>query len=283
MEDEQVFEALGFGWDRSLLPTEVPAHSIERAAFRLHKALPEFVWDASVLEGNPFTFPEVQTLLDGVTVGGHKISDERQVLNLADSARELLRMVREHRFSLDKPTSDRMHALIARDEAAKLTASLAPPALDRSDAFDAGHFRGEGEEQRLTPGVALGQFGRYLPPETQPGGENLQQLHARGLAAISIGLPSAYEQGLAYFLFGALQQFYFDANLRTARFMMNGHLMSHGIDAISVPAARAQEFNTLMVDFYRFTDATRMVAFLTDCHPDAEQLMSPALQRHLVG
>ena len=32
--------------------------------------------------------------------------------------------------------------------------------------------------------------------------------------------------------------------------MMNGVLMSHGIDAISVPAARAHEFNEKMVRFY---------------------------------
>lgn len=67
-------------------------------------------------------------------------------------------MVRDGRFVLDKPTSDQLHAIIARDE-----------------AFDAGHFRGEGAEQKLTPGVALGEFGRYLPPETQPGGVNLRQ------------------------------------------------------------------------------------------------------------
>jgi Fic family protein len=261
MADEQLFETLGFEWDRSVVPAEVPVHSVERAVFRLHKALPEYVWDASVLEGNPFTFPEVQTLLDGVTVGGHKLSDERQVLNLVESARELLRLVRERRFALDKPTSDYLHALIARDE-----------------AFDAGYLRSEGSEQQLTPGVALGEYGRYLPPETQPGGENLRQLHARGVAAIQGDLPAPYEQALTYFLFGALRQFYFDGNKRTARFMMNGHLLSHGIDAISVPARRAREFNTRMVDFYRLRTATGMVAFLTDCHPDADQLVSPALR-----
>lgn len=91
-------------------------------------------------------------------------------------------------------------------------------------------------------------------------------------------LPTPYEQALAYFLFGALQQFYFDGNKRTARFMMNGHLMSHGIDAISVPARRAREFNTLMVAFYRLKVATPMIAFLTACHPDADELMTPALK-----
>jgi Fic family protein len=262
----EVADAVGFTWDRSIVPTSVPTHSIERAVFRLHKSLPEYVWDASTLEGNPFTYPEVQTLMDGVTVGGHMLSDERQVTNLAESAKELLAMVRDGRFVLDKPTSDHLHGIIARDE-----------------AFDAGHFRGEGVEQTLTPGVALGEFGRYMPPETQPGGANLRQLYAHGLSAMTGRLETPYEQALVYFLFGALQQFYFDGNKRTARYMMNGHLMTHGIDAISVPAARAHEFNTLMVDFYRHKDGTRMIAFLTDCHPDAAAVMTSALRAALDG
>lgn len=75
-----LFDALGFRWDRSAVPTSAPAHSLERVCFRFHKMLPEFVWDASVLEGNPFTFPEVKTLLDGETIGGRKISDQEQII-----------------------------------------------------------------------------------------------------------------------------------------------------------------------------------------------------------
>ncbi len=59
-----------------------------------------FVWDAAVLEGNPFTFPEVRTLLDGVTIGGRRIADQEQVLNLAESSRRLLAMVRTGQFEL---------------------------------------------------------------------------------------------------------------------------------------------------------------------------------------
>ena len=57
--------------------------------WRFQHTLPEYVRDAAVLEGNPFTYPEVQTLLDGITVGGRKTSDEQQVLNLAEAANEL--------------------------------------------------------------------------------------------------------------------------------------------------------------------------------------------------
>jgi hypothetical protein len=88
-----------------------------------------------------------------------------------------------------------------------------------------------------------------LASTTEPGGENLRRIHSRGLEAIQAGIADPFEQALAYFLFASLQQFYFDGNKRTGRSMMNGHLMSHGTDAISVPAARRLEFNTSMVDF----------------------------------
>lgn len=139
----QLANALGFTWDAPGLTDGIETHAIERAVWRYRHSLPEFVWDAAVLEGNPFTFPEVQALMDGVTVGGRKLSDERQVANLAESARDLERLVESEEFRLDKPTSDGLHFLIARDE-----------------ALESGHFRGEGS-LTLTPGVSLGTYGKY--------------------------------------------------------------------------------------------------------------------------
>lgn len=120
-----LFDALGFRWDRSAMPTAVPSHSIERACFRYHKMLPTFVWDASSLEGNPLTFPEVKTLLEGVTVGGRKVADQEQILNLADSSRRLLAMVKSGhaakaqefnekmvRFSLSRDATEMMFFLV---------------------------------------------------------------------------------------------------------------------------------------------------------------------------
>ena len=98
----ELFEALGFRWDRAAVTFEAPRGGRERAVFRLRRMLPEFVWDASVLEGNPFTFPEVKTLLEGVTVGGRKLSDQEQILNLAESAKRLIALVTEGEFALDK-------------------------------------------------------------------------------------------------------------------------------------------------------------------------------------
>ncbi|MCA6222660.1 Fic family protein [Photorhabdus antumapuensis] len=241
----KLFNALGFRWDRSAVPLIVPIHSIERVCFRFHRMLPEFVWDASVLEGNPFTFPEVKTLLDGVTVGGRKVSDQEQVLNLAESSKRLLFMVKKGQFELTKATFTELHSIVARNE-----------------ALEWGQFRGEGQEENYTPDVSLGEYGR----PTVPGAPELNHVFQEGVASLDECQP--FEKGVAFFLFGALQQFFFDGNKRTSRFMMNGILMSNGIDAISVPAAKIHEFNEKMVRFYLSKDATEMMAFLVDCHPD---------------
>lgn len=245
-----LFDALGFRWDRSAVPTTVPSHSMDRVCFRFHKMLPEFVWDASVLEGNPFTFPEVKTLLDGVTIGGRKISDQEQVLNLAESSKHLLAMVKSGQFELSKPVFTELNGIVARKE-----------------ALEWGVFRGEGQEKNYTPDVGLGEHGRYAPLTTLPGAPKLNKVFHQGVAALQECEP--FERATAFFLFGALQQFFFDGNKRTSRFMMNGVLMSHGIDAISVSAAKAQEFNEKMVRFYLSKEATEMMGFLAGCHPEA--------------
>ena len=250
-----LFSALGFRWNRLAVPGVVPTHSIARVAFRFHRMLPEFVWDASMLEGNPFTFAEVKTLLDGVTIGGRKISDQEQILNLAASSRHLLALVKAGQFSLSKATFTELHGLVARNE-----------------ALEWGHFRGEGNETNYTPDVGLGEHGRYTPLATVAGAPELNRVFASGLQALQSEVQHPFEKAAAFFLFGALQQFFFDGNKRTSRFMMNGILMSAGIDAISVPAAKTHEFNDNMVRFYLEKDASEMMEFLVDCHPDAEQI-----------
>ncbi|PQQ23868.1 Fic family protein [Photorhabdus hindustanensis] len=249
----KLFNTLGFCWDRSSVPLIVPIHSIERVCFRFHRMLPEFVWDASVLESNPFTFPEVKTLLDDVTVGGRKVSDQEQVLNLAESAKRLLSLVKNNQFELTKAMFTELHSIVARNE-----------------ALEWGTFRGEGREINYTPDVGLGEYGRHTPLPTVSGAPELNRVFQEGIASLDECQP--FEKGIAFFLFGALQKFFFDGNKRTSRFMMNGILMSNGIDAISVPAAKIHEFNEKMVRFYRSKDATEMMAFLVDCHSDVEQI-----------
>ena len=138
--------------------------------------------------------------------------------------------------------------------------------MARNEALEWGHFRGEGKEISFSPDVALGEHGRYTPLPTLKGAPDLNRVFLQGVQELNEQVDVPFEKALAFFLFGALQQFFFDGNKRTSRFMMNGILMSAGIDAISVPAARVQEFNEKMVRFYLNKDATEMMEFMAGCY-----------------
>src|SRR5690606_2075745 len=65
-----------------------------------------------------------------------------QILNLAESSRYLMGLVRQRAFKIDKVTFCSLHARVARNE-----------------ALEWGHFRGEGAETRYTPDILLGRRG----------------------------------------------------------------------------------------------------------------------------
>lgn len=123
---------------------------------RFNRNRAKFVWETGYLENNPFTFVEVQTLLDGITVGGHKLSDEDQIRGIASSADMLIDMVAHKKFDFSLETMCCQHYALAEKE-----------------AIDAGLIRGTGEASG-TPNVFLGELGEYTPPLTETGGENLK-------------------------------------------------------------------------------------------------------------
>lgn len=248
----ELFDALGFHWDRMVMPTLVPIHPKQRVCSRFQRILPVFVWDASVLEDNPITFPEIQALLAGVVLRSRQSSDQEQVLNLVLSTKHLLSLINGEQFEFTKTTFVELHNLVACHE-----------------ALEWGVFRGEGQETNYTPNVGLGELGRYTPLPTATQAPELNRVFEEGLVVLEICPP--FEKSLAFFLFGALQPFFFDGNKRTSRFMMNGILMSNGIDAINIPANKAHVFNEKMVRFYLTKNATEMMIFLVDCHPNAAQ------------
>ena len=247
--DARQEQALGVFYDTAAVDVSVlEKQPVERARARLKASLVGFVWDAAALEGNTFTLPEVQTLLDGVTVGGKSLHDEKQVLALRDAFVELDRLVEANTFRLDKTTSDRLHAIVAPGE-----------------TIEAGHFRGEGHAKGGGV-VSLGERGVYKASAPGPGGKNLLAEY-RSLTNYLAGVSDPRERALVYFAAATRRQFYFDGNKRVARLMMNGHLLAHGYDAISVSANRRVEFNEHLVTLFDTGDATDLLAFTLDSRP----------------
>jgi len=226
---EKLFQTLGFKWETLDLPLSPP--NMDRALFRMFKLLPEMVFDIVHLEGNPYTYPEVQTVLEGITVGGKKVSDTQQVINQRDSLKLMVDLVRSGKFSLTKEVFCAFNATAAKDE-----------------ALEAGEFRSSG----------VGIAGTNWKP---PQAGSLDALFANGMEALS-ELDHPMEKAIAIFLFGARTQFFFDGNKRSSRLMMNSLLLEAGQDVITVPAKLRNDFNTKMVRFYDSGDASEMMKFM---------------------
>ena len=209
----------------------------ERALFRVKKALPEIVYDTAALEGNPMTFPEVQTLLEGITVGGHKVADAEQVLNQAASWKRLIERVSEGSFQPDKPTALELNGLVAKNE-----------------ALEWGRFR--------TGKVSIAGTEHKPPPASE-----LDKSFNEGMKNVA-GIECIFACAMCAYLLMARQQFFWDGNKRTGRLLMNGILLSAGHDAICVPYTRRQEFNEKMLTFYNTGAPTEMLHFLASCSLD---------------
>ena len=115
-----------------------------------------------------------------------------------------------------------------------------------------------------------------------PAHTELAGIFAAGIQALAT-IADIHERAFATFLFGALHQFFWDGNKRTARLLMNGQLLAAGQDAVSIPARRQLEFNRGMLQFYDSRDASDMFQFLAQCSLDEGLRSTPGPFRQQSG
>jgi Fic family protein len=205
-----------------------------KALMLAKRQLAEFVCDAVNLEGIYFTLPEIQTLLDGITVGGHKVTDQQIALNQADTWRTLFALIEKNQFEITLEKVCALHRIAAK-----------------GDALEWGKFRSGGVTIAGTD---------YMPPQAA----SLPGLFEKMMDEAS-RISDIYDRAIHLFLTMARCQFFYDVNKRMGRFVMNGLLLSCGFPAINLPAKRQLEFNELMLAFYETGDQQQMNTFLRSC------------------
>lgn len=198
------------------------------------RSLAELVYDAVNLEGINFTLPEVQTLLDGVTIGGHKIEDQDITLNQSLAWKKIFKNIEDGNFELSKEYLIALHGVAAKNE-----------------ALEWGCFRSSGVTISGT---------EYMPPKAK----DLDDCFDTLIKEFSL-IDDVYEKSIFLFLEMARYQFFYDVNKRMGRFIMNGNLLSHGYPVINVPVKRQLEFNEKMLRFYESHDHQEMIDFMISC------------------
>lgn len=229
--------SLGFSWSSDELTFPQTSQEPKKPPFMLRKLMPQYVYDLVHLEGNPYSFVDVQTLIDGAVVEGYSAFDQMQVLNQHKSLLFLLQVVPVAEMQLGKKLACAFHARLAREE-----------------ALEWGKFR--------SSQVHISGTDHIPPPH-----DNLEELYAVGLAEIS-RIEHPFERALIYFFWAAQQQFFFDGNKRCARAMMNYILLANGYYYLSVPAKKAAQFDQMMVSFYDSKDASSGMAWLLECYQE---------------
>ena len=173
--------------------------SQSKAIMLAKKMLPEYVFDTVQMENNPLTFPEVKTLMDGIAIGEHRISDVEQVINIQKAWQLLLSDIADNTFFVSKSYSHKINNVIAQNE-----------------AIYAGKFR--------NGSVGIAGTSNYKAPNA----EDLEKIFFFELPIIMLDFHPV-EQVIRLFLWATLNQFYWDGNKRTLRIIANGILMSDGI------------------------------------------------------
>ncbi len=191
----------------------------------------DYIFNTSALEGNAMTYPEVETLLDGTTVGGHKVSDEHMILNQNNSLKVLFYLIENNTFNLTKKTICLLHKEVAFKE-----------------ALTWGEFR--------DTNVRIGGT-EFLPPKA----EKLDEVYLDNLDFLN-QVAHCIIKAMCCFLLNAKSQYFYDGNKRTARLMMNGILLKNGYPMLNIKAKDKLLFNTMMIEYYDNDDIVKAVLWL---------------------
>lgn len=203
----------------------------------------ELVYNMSVAEHNPITLLEIDTLLEGISIGKRTIEDVDQVRRIIKAWEEVTNQVKSGSFEISKENYIKINKIVAENEALKV-----------------GAFR---DSQVHISGV------EFIPPPANKLDEKFDELlnNFNNFQDIS-------HKSYSLFLDAARNQFFYDGNKRTAQLMMNGFLMSEGYSLVSIDPTLFEEYNPKLKRFYESGDKTEMIEFMGKCHAQKDLAFS---------
>lgn len=199
----------------------------EQNIFLAKKQLVGSIYSSAKVEGINITFPQTQTLLDGITVANLKIDDVEKILNLRDAWKYVLNSI-ETELSLD--FIKKINSFVARNE-----------------SLDWGVLRYG----------SVGISGTdYIPPIPE------EKIVLMDLFNILHSQNSVTEKALNLFMYVCKQQLFWDGNKRTAMIVVNKYLIENGKGIFQISEKNIEEFNTLLSEYYSTDEKDKLKNFL---------------------
>jgi Fic family protein len=203
----------------------------------------QLVYNMAKAEGNTHTIAEVTTVIEGFTVGGKKLQEQQQVVQIDKAWKYLIDLVEKEEFVFDKRTACEFNQLAAS-----------------ADYAEVGQFRNRGVQITGTD---------YKPPmfNVLPGLWNSLE---KKINSEKKTQKAAYDA----FLEIARNQYFNDGNKRTGQLMMNGILMSNSLHIVTFPDKILPEYFDKIIRFYETGDKTEMIDLLDRRQKDMEMSFS---------
>ena len=200
--------------------------TLEENIFLSKKMLVSNIYSNAKIEGCNVTFPETQTILDGVNVPNVKLDDIQCILNLRDAWKYLINNVTEE-FNIEFIC--KINEFVARNE------SL--------------------EWGKIRTGKVLISGTEYVPeiPDREEIINKLNEINK---------IEDITLRAIKYMLYGMRTQIFWDGNKRTSTICANKILISNGKGILMVQDKYLNQFNKLLTEFYNTNEDEEIIEFL---------------------
>ena len=202
--------------------------SPEQSLFLAKKKWDENVYCGMKMENRAVTFPQTQTILNGVNVPNVQLDDIQAILNMRDAWKFLLSTINEE---------------VTFEYWCKLNEYIA-----RNEALEWGKLR--------TGSVGISGTDYEPPiPNKEKTIEELKNI-------LSTSNASATDKALEAFVWGTRGQFFWGGNKRTSLMLANKILVSSGSGIMTITDKYMEQFNTILLNYYNTGKSEELKQFL---------------------
>lgn len=203
--------------------------TLKENIFVVKRNLVDYIWKSANLEGIAVTFPQTQTIVDGIAVQGMRINDINTVVNLK-YAWEF--MIDNIEYPLDFRFVSQVNKIIGNNDL----------------IFNSGKIR--------NTDVSMG--GTTWKPKLPNKEEIEEQIN------IINGMENIIDRAMTMMLYLMRTQPFYDGNKRTAMMAANQIMIQNGKGIISVSIEHQITFRGMLINFYETNDMSKIKKFLYD-------------------
>ncbi len=199
----------------------------EQNIFVAKRNIVDYIYKSARLEGIHVTFPETQSIFDGIGVNGVKVEDIIKINNLK----------RAWQFMLD--TLDRLTDF---DYLCRLNTIIGSE----------GSIYGAGKIRAYDVKISGTNWQPQIPFEYD----------VRNEIADILKMKSKTERAITLMLWGMRRQIFIDGNKRTSMMISNKEMINHGCGIISIPSEKIKSFYDLLIKFYETNNMEKIKNFV---------------------